>query len=225
MIKILNFTAALLLAVSVSFAQEQEKAELTGDRMEIKNSGEKTIFKGNAKIVRGSNTITSDTMFYYKNNSRIDAVGDVKFMVKNEDGGVISASSQEATYNTKDYSGKLWGGKPVIEYNVKNSTDKIYLYADELYLNKDFQSAKAENNVTIVSSSGTITSDNAFLDKKNNILFMHKDKNKPCIDAYQNDKKANFKADEISLFYNDKTVKMNKNVEGKIIMDELEVKK
>ena len=56
---------------------------------------------------------------------------------------------------------------------------------------------------------------------------MEKDKNKPQVNVWQEDKKAEFKADEISLLYDKKTVKMSKNVEGKIIfesLDNLEVK-
>jgi lipopolysaccharide export system protein LptA len=224
LIKKISCLFIFCLFVSFSFAKEKEKTVVTGDRMEIKKSGEKTIVKGNAKIVRSSNTVTSDKMTYYKNNSNVDASGNVVFFVNNEDGSIIKATSEEAVYNTNDSSGQLWGGRPTIEYNLKNSTDTMYLYADKLYVDNDFEYADAEGNVEIVSSSGTIISENALLDKKANTLFMHKNKKKPQINAYQNDKKAEFKADEISLFYNEKTVKMNKNVEGKITMDTLEGK-
>ena len=98
---------------------------------------------------------------------------------------------------------------------------------DALYLNDNFESVKAVDNVRIISSSGTITSDNAILKKADNSLYMEKDKNKPQVNVWQEDKQAEFKADEISLLYNEKTVRMNKNVEGKIIfesLDNLEVK-
>ena len=98
---------------------------------------------------------------------------------------------------------------------------------DTWYLNENFESVKAMDNVKIISSSGTITADNALLKKSDNSLYMEKDKNKPQVNVWQEDKKAEFKADEISLLYDKKTVKMNKNVEGKIIfesLDNLEVK-
>ena len=50
---------------------------------------------------------------------------------------------------------------------------------------------------------------------------MTKDKNKPSVDVKQDDKEAHFKADEISLFYDTKTVQMKNNVEGKIIMENI----
>ena len=122
----------------------------------------------------------------------------------------------------------MWGKNPIVEYNVKNSTDVIYLYMDTLYLNDNFESAKAVDNVRIISSSGTIKADNALLNKAEHSLFMQKDKNKPQVNVLKDDKNAEFKADEILLLYDQKTVKMNKNVEGKIIfesLDNLEVNK
>ncbi len=201
---------------------KKEKTEITGNKMIIKDKGNVAHFKGNAKVVRGNYNITSDDMTYYKDSSEIDAEGKVKFFVTGEDGSIIKASSEKAKYNTKKLNGKMWDGNPVVEYKISNSTDTIFLYMDELYLNDNFESAKAVDNVKIVSSSGTITADNALLNKSENSLYMQKDKNKPQVNVWQEDKKAEFKADEISLFYNDKTVKMDKNVEGKIIFDNLE---
>jgi lipopolysaccharide export system protein LptA len=199
----------------------KQKTEITGKQMVIKNAGEKTIFKGNAKIVRGSNTITADNMVYYKKTNNIDANGNIKFAIKNDDGSIVNAMSQKAVYNIKNYSGKLWDGSPVIKYNIANSTDTIFLYADTIELNKNFESVKAQDNVKIISSSGIITSDNALLNRQDNSLIMTKDKNKPAVDVKQDDKEAHFKADEISLFYDTKTVQMKNNVEGKIIMENI----
>ena len=227
MIRKLYFIIILFFCSCVCFADIQnksvnQKTEITGKQMIIKNSGEKTIFKGNAKIVRGANTITADNMIYYKKTDNIDANGNIKFIVKNDDGSIVNAMSQKAVYNIKNYSGKLWDGNPVIEYNIANSTDTVFLYADMIELNKNFESAKAKDNVKIISSSGTITSDNAFLNRNDNSLIMIKDKNKPAVDVKQDDKEAHFKADEISLFYDTKIVQMKNNVEGKIIMETLE---
>ncbi len=226
MIRKIYFISILFFVFCVCFADTQnntikQKTEITGKEMIIKNSGEKTIFKGNAKIVRGANTITADNMIYYKQTDNIDANGNIKFVVRNEDGSIINASSKKAVYNIKSYSGKLWDGNPTIKYNLANSTDTVFLYADTIELNKNFESAKAKDNVKIISSSGTITSDNAFLDRQNNSLIMQKDKNKPAVDIKQDDKEAHFKADEISLFYDTKTVQMKNNVEGKIIIEDI----
>lgn len=233
MIRKIYFIFILFFAFCFCFADTQnenikQKTEITGNQMTIKNAGEKTIFDGNAKIVRGSNIITADRMIYYKKTDNIDANGNIKFIVKNEDGSIINASSKKAVYNIKNYSGKLWDGNPTIKYNLANSTDTIFLYADTVELNKNFESAKAKDNVKIISSSGTITADNAFLDRQNNSLIMQKDKNKPEVYVKKDDKEAIFKADEIDLFYDKKTVQMKNNVEGKIIMEDinnLEIKK
>ncbi len=229
MIKNIFYITILCLIFSFVYAKEQkQKTEITSDRVILKNKGQIAYFEGNAKVKRGNYKITSKEMIYYKKTEDIEAKGNVKFLVKNEDGSIIKARSASAQYNTKKLNGKMWGKNPIVEYNVKNSTDVIYLYMDTLYLNDNFESAKAVDNVRIISSSGTIKADNALLNKAEHSLFMQKDKNKPQVNVLKDDKNAEFKADEILLLYDQKTVKMNKNVEGKIIfesLDNLEVNK
>ncbi|MBQ3834570.1 MAG: LPS-assembly protein LptD [Elusimicrobia bacterium] len=227
-----NFFLILLFLSSILFvsfnlfaAEKKEKTEITGDKMVIKNKGKVSVFKGNAKVVRGNYKILADEMKYFKDTDDIDAKGNIRFFVKNDDGSSIKAKSSKAKYNTKKMNGMMWGGKPRVEYFVKGSTDTVVLYMNKLYLRDNFESAKAVGNVRIISSSGTIHSDNAVLNKDSKSLFMKKDKKKPQVNAWQKGKKANFKADEISLLYNEKIVKMDKNVEGKIIFDNLEVEK
>ena len=220
-------TMALFISSFVYASEQKQKTEIVGDKMIIKDKGKTAYFKGHANVKRGNYNITSNEMIYYRTTDDVDAKGNVKFSVINEDGSVIKAKAENAKYNTKLLNGKMWGNNPVIEYELKNSTDTIYLYMDTLYLNDNFESVKAIDNVRIISSSGTITADNALLKKSDNSLYMEKDKNKPQVNVWQEDKKAEFKADEISLLYDEKTVKMNRNVEGKITfeqIDNLEVK-
>lgn len=228
MIKNISVIIVAMLCFSFVFAAEQkQKTEITGDKMILKDKGQVAYFKGHANVKRGNYNITSNEMTYYRNTDDVEAKGKVNFLVKNEDGSVIKANSANAKYNTKLLNGKMWGDSPVVEYEIKDSTDTVFLYMDTLYLSDNFESVKAIDNVKIVSSSGTITADNALLKKEDNSLYMEKDKNKPQVNVWQEDKKAEFKADEISLLYDKKTVKMNKNVEGKIIfesLDNLEVK-
>lgn len=228
MIKKIFFITTFLFVFSFVFGAEQkQKTEITGDKMILKDKGQIAYFKGHANVKRGNYNITSDEITYYRTTDDVDAKGNVKFLVRNEDGSIIKAKSAKANYNTKLLNGKMWGNSPVVEYEIKDSTDTIFLYMDTLYLSDNFESVKAVDNVKIISSSGTITADNALLKKEDKSLYMEKDKNKPQVNVWQEDKKAEFKADEISLLYDKKTVKMDKNVEGKIIfesLDNLEVK-
>lgn len=228
MIKKIFFIMMALFVFSFVYAAEQkQKTEIVGDKMIIKDKGQIAYFKGHANVKRGNYNITSNEMVYYRTTNDVDAKGNVNFLLNNDDGSVIKAKAENAQYNTKLLNGKMWGNNPVVEYELKNSTDTIYLYMDTLYLNDNFESVKAIDNVKIISSSGTITADNALLKKSDKSLYMEKDKNKPQVNVWQEDKKAEFKADEISLLYDEKTVKMNKNVEGKITfesLDNLEVK-
>lgn len=228
MIKKVYFIMIIMFFSFFVYAAEQkQRTEITGDKMILKDKGQIAYFKGHANVKRGNYNITSNEMTYYRTTDDVEAKGKVNFLVKNEDGSIIKAKSANAKYNTKLLNGKMWGNNPVVEYEVKNSSDTIFLYMDTLYLSDNFESVKAIDNVKIVSSSGTIIADNALLKKEDSSLYMEKDKNKPQVNVWQEDKKAEFKADEISLLYNEKTVKMNKNVEGKIIfesLDNLEVK-
>ena len=222
MIKNTFYVTILCLIFSFVYAQEQkQKTEITSDKVIVKNKGQVAYFNGNAKVNRENYNITSNEMFYYKNTEDIEAKGNVNFSVINEDGSIIKARSSNAQYNTKKSNGKMWGDNPIVEYKIKNSTDTVYLYMDMLYLNDNFKSAKAVNNVRIISSSGTIKADNALLNKADNSLFMQKDKNKPQVNVLKDDKSAEFKADEMLLLYDKKTVKMNKNVEGKVTFESL----
>ena len=201
--------------------QQKEQTEITGESMTLKKNENAVIFTGGAKVVRGDKTIKADTMEYKKTTGLINAYGNVKFFLNNKD-GKVNAYAQNAIYNVNDYTGKLWGGKPLIEYTVKDSTEIIKLYADNFYLENGLETARAESNVEIISSSGTIISDNALIDKNSKSLYMRKDIKKPQVTAFQEDKKAVFEADEIYMLYEDKTVKMNKNVKGKITIDNVE---
>lgn len=228
MIKKIFLITTLMFIISFAYSEEQkQRTEIVGDKMIIKDRGAVAYFKGHANVKRGNYNITSNEMIYYRLTNDVDAKGNVNFFVNNEDGSTIKAKAENAKYNTKLLNGKMWGSNPVVEYKIQNSTDTIFLYMDTLYLSDNFESVKAVDNVKILSSSGTITADNALLKKEDNSLYMEKDKNKPQVNVWQEDKKAEFKADEISLLYDKKTVKMNKNVEGKIIfesLDNLEVK-
>ena len=226
MINKISVILALCFIFCFAYAQEQkEKTIITGDEMLIKKKEEITVVKGNGQVVRGNKIIKADTIRYSEKQNQIDANGNVQFFDKYDDGSKIKAVSENATYNTEKTDGKLWGGNPTIEYNIKKSTDIIYLYADTFYLDQGFQSARAQSNVKIVTSSGTITSDNAKVSKSDNTLYMYKDINRPKIIAYQDDKYAEFESDEVYVYYDKKTITMNKDVKGKFIINTPEGKK
>ena len=201
--------------------QQKEQTEITGDSMTLKKSENTVIFNGDAKVVRGDKTIKADKMEYRQNSGQIFACGNVKFFLNNNE-TKVNAFAQNAIYNVDNYTGKLWGGEPLIEYKIKDSTETIKLYADIFYLENGLESAKAQDNVKIISSSGTIISDNALIDRNTKSLYMYKDIKKPQVTALQEDKKAVFEADEIYMLYEDKKVTMRNNVKGKIIIENIE---
>ena len=132
-------TMALFISSFVYASEQKQKTEIVGDKMIIKDKGKTAYFKGHANVKRGNYNITSNEMIYYRATDDVDAKGNVNFLVTNEDGSVIKAKAENAQYNTKLLNGKMWGNNPVVEYELKNSTDTIYLYMDMLYLNDNFE--------------------------------------------------------------------------------------
>jgi lipopolysaccharide assembly outer membrane protein LptD (OstA) len=93
--------------------------------------------------------------------------------------------------------------------------------ADEMAYNKKTALISAQGNVEIITSSGTIYSDNAVFDSKLNTVIMKKDKKRPSADIMYDGKKGYYQADKMTFFnYEKKKILMEGNVSGKIQMED-----
>jgi len=215
------FAVLLFCAVICAAENISDRTIITGDVMEILRSGETTVSKGNSKAVNGRNTIKSDKMTYNKKDSFVSASGNVRLYSKTDDNEPLEASGDFANYSLQLQRGKLWGKKTNVKYFLKGS-DKWELNAKEVLIDRNIETLSAYKNVEIMTSSGTIYSDNAVFDKKAFTLTAVKENKRPAADVLYDGKKGFYEADEM-VFYNskdDKKIVMNGSVKGKIQMED-----
>jgi lipopolysaccharide assembly outer membrane protein LptD (OstA) len=210
----------------LSFAEKEnftsKKTIITGDEMEIRRSGDITISRGNSKAVNGRNTIEAHKMTYDKKKEFVDASGNVKLFSKTDEGEPIKAYGEFASYDLKSEKGKLWGKKTFVEYFMKDSKSPLLLNAKEVELDKNLETLSAYKDVEIITTSGTIVSDNAVFDKKSSSIVTVKDEKRPVADVYYDGRKGLYEADKMIFYNSDKNKKivMNGSVTGKIEMED-----
>ncbi|MDR3111727.1 MAG: hypothetical protein LBU55_00950 [Elusimicrobiota bacterium] len=219
---ILSFMV-LIFPVFVFSYNIEKKTILTGDTMEILNNGEIAISKGNSKAINGGTIITADKMAFNEKNSTVKANGNVKMVSQTQDKLPIVAKGKTVFYSLKSQMGSFSGDMSQIEYFVKNSTVPASLKAKSIYVDKNNENAVAFKNVEVFTSSGAITSDNAFYFKKHSAVLFKKDAKRPIADVFYDGKKGKYEADAM-VFYNlnnSKKIIMYGNIVGKIEMENI----
>jgi hypothetical protein len=96
--------------------------------------------------------------------------------------------------------------------------------AKEIYLDADNSTVKVLKDVEVITSSGTIYSDNALFNREQNSIFVVKEIKRPITYMNYQDKKGEFEADSM-LFERDSDknrIRMNGRVKGKIHIEEEE---
>ncbi|MDR3049039.1 MAG: hypothetical protein LBV16_04280 [Elusimicrobiota bacterium] len=204
------------------FAAESKKVIITGDILNIQKKGEVIISEGNSKAVSEDNTMLSKTMTYNKTSSLISAKGLVKIYMKNEEGEPLEAFGDYATYKTDTQLGALFGDLINIKYYMKDSQEPMLMNSKEVYFDGDKKNVKALVDVEIITTSGTIYSDNAYFYREGNSVIVKKDKKRPIADVIFEDKKGKFAADAMKIEKKDNigSIKMRGRVIGKIKIDE-----
>ncbi|MCL1972778.1 MAG: hypothetical protein FWG57_07320 [Endomicrobia bacterium] len=224
LIKAFSILLALLCFFVLSFAagSASNKTVITGDEMEIRKAGDIAISRGNSKAVNKKNIIEADTMIYDKIKELVDASGNVKLFSKTDEGEPVKAYGDFASYNMKEEKGRLWGEKTFVEYFMKDSEKPLMLYAQEIDLDKNLEKLYAHKNVEIITTSGTIVSDNAVFDKKTYSVVMVKDEKRPVADVYYDNRRGLYEADTMTFYNADdkKKIIMTGQVTGKIEMED-----
>ncbi|MDR3256969.1 MAG: hypothetical protein LBT18_04940 [Endomicrobium sp.] len=209
--------------VEISFANAiSGKTIVTGNKLEVRNGGNVIISKGNSKAIDDVNVITADKMTYNKKSSNLSASSNVKLLSKTQDNEPLEAYGEFAQYCINDEKGKIWGYNTVVKYFMQTSTLPLILNAQEIYVDRKQTALSAYSNVEVITSSGTIYSDNAVFDKKTLSVVFRKDKKRPIADVLYESRKGLYEADEI-VFYNsddNKKIVMNGSVKGKIEMED-----
>jgi lipopolysaccharide assembly outer membrane protein LptD (OstA) len=201
---LINFVVSLsvvFLSIAVSCAQD-------------------SIFK--SKTFDNKNTeIIADKTSFDKKHSEFLASGNVKVVSKFKNGDRIEASGRFAKYNTNSGKGKLWGKNTLVKYFVKGSSTPFIMLAKEIKFDKNGENIKAYGDVFIVTSSGTIRSDNVLFDQKISGAVFEKDKIRPVAEVVSEGRKQLYEANKMIFYDTDdgKKIFMEGNVKGKIEME------
>jgi lipopolysaccharide export system protein LptA len=177
-----------------------------------------------SKTFDNKNTeITADKTSFDKKHSEFSASGNVKVVSKLKNDERIEALGNFGQYNTVTGKGKIWGKDTLVKYFVKGSSTPVMMRAKEIQFDKGEESVKAYGDVLVITSSGTISSDNALFDKKTSGAIFEKDQKRPVADFMCEGRKQVYEADKMIL-YDSKDVKkifMEGDVKGKIEMEDL----
>jgi lipopolysaccharide export system protein LptA len=223
LIRISGLLSVFFVFVNISFAGIiPGKTVVTGDLMEIRDGGSVMVSKGNSKAVNKDNIVMADKMTYSRKNSVLLAAGNVKLLSKMQDNESVEACGEFAQYYMNDENGKFWGDNTVVKYFMQSSDLPLILKAREIYVDKKRETLSAYNDVKVITSSGTIYSDNAVFSRETLGVVFKKDKKRPIADVFYDGKKGIYEADEM-IFYNSdcsKKIIMNGSVVGKIEMKE-----
>jgi len=178
-----------------------------------------------SKTFDNKNTeIIADKTSFDKKHSEFLASGNVKIVSKFTNGERVEASGSFAKYNTNTGKGKLWsrGKKTSVKYFVKGSSTPVIIWAEEMQFDKNGENIEAYGDVFVVTSSGTIRSDNATFDQKTCGAIFKKDKKRPVAEVGYEGRKQLYEANKI-IFYDNNDVKkifMEGEVKGKIEMED-----
>ncbi|GHT51143.1 hypothetical protein AGMMS49990_04860 [Endomicrobiia bacterium] len=215
-----NFVFVIMFT-AVCYADDIVVGEtvVTSDEMEIKKTEEVINYTGNSIAINNCNKITADKMTYYKKKSDLLAEGEVKLSLKNKKGEPIEASGNLAKYNTTSQIGEIYGDRASIKYFIEGSTVPYTLYAKKINIDRKNQTLRAYDDVKVITSSGTISSDNGVFDKNNTSIVFKKDKKRPIADVHHDGNKGLYKADEMIFYDKDNRIVMKGSVTGKIKME------
>jgi lipopolysaccharide export system protein LptA len=178
-----------------------------------------------SKTFDNKNTeIIADRTSFDKKHSEFLASGNVKIVSKFTNGERVEASGSFAKYNTNTGKGKLWGKgkKTSVKYFVKGSSMPVIIWAEEMQFDKNGENIKTYGDVFVVTSSGTIRSDNATFDQKTSGAVFKKDKKRPVAEVRYEGRKQFYEANKM-IFYDNNDVKkifMEGDVKGKIEMED-----
>jgi lipopolysaccharide assembly outer membrane protein LptD (OstA) len=182
-----------------------------------------SIFK--SKMFDNKKTeIIADKTFFDKKYSEFLASGNVKVVSKFTNGERVEASGNFAKYNINSGKGKLWGRgkKTSVKYFAKGSSMPVIICAEELQFDKSGENIKAYGDVFVVTSSGTIRSDNALFDQRTSVAVFEKDKTRPVAEVRYEGRIQLYEANKM-IFYDNNGVKkifMEGDVKGKVEMED-----
>lgn len=201
--------------VSAVFAERpKQPVNITGERMEVLRRGEITRFLGNVKLVRKKDVITSDIMEHYEKKNYIVGKGNVHLIAYPEESIKLEAFSDRLTYNVDSKKSTLTGNPELIRIDEENPEDRIKMEGEVIKLLGNEKRIHVQGDARV--EHGEITATGKFLDYDYEIKKIVLSGDSPRI--YQDDEqvKANYSAEIITIFIDEQRVIMEGNVKASI---------
>lgn len=187
---------------------------ITGERMEVLRRGEITRFLGNVKLVRKKDVITSDIMEHYEKKNYIVGKGNVHLIAYPEESIKLEAFSDRLTYSVDSKKSTLTGNPELIRIDEENPEDRIKMEGEVIKLLGNEKRIHVQGDARV--EHGEITATGKFLDYDYEIKKIVLSGDSPRI--YQDDEqvKANYSAEIITIFIDEQRVIMEGNVKASI---------
>lgn len=201
--------------VSAVFAERpKQPVNITGERMEVLRRGEITRFLGNVKLVRKKDVITSDIMEHYEKKNYIVGKGNVHLIAYPEESIKLEAFSDRLTYSVDSKKSTLTGNPELIRIDEENPEDRIKMEGEVIKLLGNEKRIHVQGDARV--EHGEITATGKFLDYDYEIKKIVLSGDSPRI--YQDDEqvKANYSAEIITIFIDEQRVIMEGNVKASI---------
>ena len=182
--------------------------------MEVLERGEITRFVGNVKLVRNRNIITSDIMEHYEKKNYVVGKGNVHLTAYPEESIKMEAFSDRLTYNVDNKNSVLTGNPKLIRIDKENPEERIKIEGEVIKLLGNEKKIHVQGDARV--EHGRITATGKVLDYDYEIKKIVLSGNSPRI--YQDDEqvKANYSAEIITIFVDEQRVIMEGNVKASI---------
>lgn len=201
--------------VSAVFAEKpKQPVNITGERMEVLGRGEITRFLGNVKLVRKKDVITSDIMEHYEKKNYIEGKGNVHLIAYPEESIKLEAFSDRLTYNVDSKKSTLTGNPELIRIDEENPEDRIKMEGEVIKLLDNGKKVHVQGDARV--EHGEITATGEILDYDYEIKKIVLSGNSPCIYQDNEQAKANYSAEIITIFIDEQRVIMEGNVKASI---------
>lgn len=201
--------------VSAVFAERpKQPVNITGERMEVLGRGEITRFLGNVKLVREKDVITSDIMEHYEKKNYVVGKGNVHFTAYPEESIKLEAFSDRLTYNVDSRESILTGNPELIRIDEENPEDRVEMEGEVIKLLGNEKKVHVQGDARV--EHGKMTATGKLLDYDYEIKKIVLSGDSPRI--YQDDEqvKANYSAEAITIFIDEQRVIMEGNVKASI---------
>jgi lipopolysaccharide export system protein LptA len=202
--------ASAVLAAPAANA-DSLKPVIKAERVEFKKSEGKVIFTGNVVITRGGDVMYADNAVKDEKKNVIETWGNVR-------GSLVSGSSETARLKTGRARWELdedrikLNENPEIIY-TSTSTGEITVISDSMTIENALKEAVFDGGVKMNYRGNVAESDLAkYIHREGKILLLEHNGKMPQV-SYSNEHRADFRAEEITIFMGDRTMYLKRDVE------------